>query len=109
MKKEFEEIYVTYNLAYLGTQQLASETVQLPPTTVDKCVKIPGIYSQVVRLSAAEQKTYDEIEFDVAEFRDSVCTKHLPTEVKKTLLLRRWREQSLALHGIEEAFYGSGS
>lgn len=44
----------------------------------------------------------------MAEFRDSVGASKLPTEDKKTLLLRRWREPSLAFHGIEGAFYGPG-
>ncbi|CAI2353418.1 unnamed protein product [Caenorhabditis sp. 36 PRJEB53466] len=77
-------------------------------TTVDNRIRIPGIYDQVAPLSAAEEKTYDEIEFDVTEFRESVGAVKLPTEDKKTLLLRRWREPSLAFHGIEGAFYGPG-
>lgn len=46
----------------------------------------------VAKMSAEEEATYDAIDFDVKEFRESVGAKKLPTEDKKTLLINRWRE-----------------
>ncbi|KAK6048063.1 hypothetical protein COOONC_14432 [Cooperia oncophora] len=69
---------------------------------------IPGIYDDVAPMSAEEHKLYETIDFCVKEFRESVGAKQLPTEDKKTLLTRRWREPCLSIHGIEGAFSGAG-
>lgn len=46
-------------------------------------------------MTPAEESAYDSIDFDVDGFRESVGAKRLPTEDKKTLLIRRWREPRL--------------
>ncbi|KHJ86593.1 peptidase dimerization domain protein [Oesophagostomum dentatum] len=77
-------------------------------TSVENRILIPGIYGDVAPMSKEEDELYGKIDFDVKEFRDSVGAKKLPTEDKKTLLIRRWREPCLSLHGIEGAFSGAG-
>uniref|UniRef100_A0A7I4YYC2 M20_dimer domain-containing protein n=1 Tax=Haemonchus contortus TaxID=6289 RepID=A0A7I4YYC2_HAECO len=77
-------------------------------TTVDNRIAIPGIYDDVAPMSEEEHKLYETIDFSVKEFRESVGAKKLPTEDKKTLLIRRWREPCLSIHGIEGAFSGTG-
>ncbi|KAL6744201.1 hypothetical protein Aduo_017161 [Ancylostoma duodenale] len=77
-------------------------------TSVENRILIPGIYDDVAPMSKEEHQLYEKIDFNVAEFRDSVGAKKLPTEDKKTLLIRRWREPCLSLHGIEGAFSGAG-
>ncbi|CAD6198370.1 unnamed protein product [Caenorhabditis auriculariae] len=77
-------------------------------TTVENRISIPSIYDDVAPMSEVEARIYKEIEFDVKEFRESVGASKLPTEDKETLLIRRWREPSLTVHGVEGAFYGKG-
>ncbi|ETN72398.1 peptidase dimerization domain protein [Necator americanus] len=77
-------------------------------TSVENRILIPGIYDDVAPMSKEEHELYDSIDFCVKEFRESVGAKKLPTEDKKTLLIRRWREPCLSLHGIEGAFSGAG-
>ena len=51
-----------------------------------------GIYDDVAPMTDEERKSYETIDFDVTEFRDSVGAKRLPIEDKSKLLQRRWRE-----------------
>ncbi|PIO53572.1 hypothetical protein TELCIR_25088, partial [Teladorsagia circumcincta] len=51
-----------------------------------------GIYDDVAPMTKEEHYLYETIDFSVEEFRESVGAKKLPTEDKKTLLVRRWRE-----------------
>ncbi|WKY13296.1 hypothetical protein Q1695_004258 [Nippostrongylus brasiliensis] len=77
-------------------------------TSVENRILIPGIYDDVEPMTAEEHHLYENIDFSVKEFRESIGAKQLPTEDKKTLLIRRWREPCLSVHGIEGAFSGSG-
>ena len=58
---------------------------------------VTGIYDQVAKMTSQEDTAYDSIDFSVDDFRKSVGAKRLPTEDKKTLLIRRWREPRLVL------------
>jgi nonspecific dipeptidase len=52
---------------------------------------------------------YEEIEFDVCEFRGDVGTAKLRhNEKKEDILMSRWRHPSISLHGIEGAFSEPG-
>ncbi|KAE9414400.1 hypothetical protein Angca_002747 [Angiostrongylus cantonensis] len=77
-------------------------------TSVDNRILIPGIYDDVAPMTNEESTLYDKIDFNVQEFCESIGAKKLPTEDKKTLLVRRWREPCLSIHGIEGAFSGAG-
>ena len=55
------------------------------------------------------QASYDAVDFDMAEFKDSVgCPGRLMHDSKASLLQHRWRYPTLSLHGIEGAFAGPG-
>ncbi|CAO3607337.1 unnamed protein product [Mucor fragilis] len=55
----------------------------------DGKILVPGIYEQVRALSPEEEKTYDDLAFQMEELHDAV-------------------ETPLSLHGIEGAFYSPG-
>ncbi|PAV83543.1 hypothetical protein WR25_08172 [Diploscapter pachys] len=61
-------------------------------TDVNGNILVPGIYDDVAPMTDEERKSYETIDFDVTEFRDSVGAKRLPIEDKTKLLQRRWRE-----------------
>lgn len=77
---------------------------------VEGKILIDGIYDNVASITNAELKSYEDIEFDVDEFRQSVGTSKLAhKEDKIKLLMHRWRQPSLSLHGIEGAFSEPGA
>ncbi|VDO32073.1 unnamed protein product, partial [Heligmosomoides polygyrus] len=59
-------------------------------------------------MTKEEHEVYEKIDFCAKELRDSIGAKQLPTEDKKALLIRRWREPCLSIHGIEGAYAGVG-
>ncbi|XP_033221420.1 cytosolic non-specific dipeptidase [Belonocnema kinseyi] len=88
-----------------------ADLVYLMNSLVDSKGKIlvNGIYDSVAEMSETEVKSYDQIEFCMDEFRNSVGCAKLAHEDKKQLLMHRWRQPSLSLHGIEGAFSEPGS
>ncbi|KYN42157.1 Cytosolic non-specific dipeptidase [Trachymyrmex septentrionalis] len=77
---------------------------------IDHFILIDDIYNKVAELTGAELDTYKNIDFDVKEFKKTVGTKKVPhDEFKNNLLMHRWRQPSLSLHGIEGAFSESGA
>jgi len=57
---------------------------------------------------AEEEKTYDDLAFQMEELHDAVGNKiNIHDTIRKTLQCR-WRNPSLSLHGIEGAFYSPG-
>ncbi|XP_015923394.1 cytosolic non-specific dipeptidase [Parasteatoda tepidariorum] len=72
-------------------------------------ILISGIMDDVAQVTPEEEKLYQNIDFDVEEFRCDVgCEKVVRADKKKTLM-RRWRFPSLSLHGIEGAFSEAGA
>ncbi|XP_014230542.1 cytosolic non-specific dipeptidase [Trichogramma pretiosum] len=72
-------------------------------------VQVEGIYDNVAKITPEELKIYDNIEFDVNEYKGSCGATKLPhNEDKAQLLMHRWRNPTLSLHGIEGAFYEPG-
>ncbi|XP_014210492.1 cytosolic non-specific dipeptidase [Copidosoma floridanum] len=85
-----------------------SDLIYLMNTLVDVNGKVlvEGIYENVEKATPEELKMYDTIEFNVDEYRNSCGAFKLPhNEDKKQLLMHRWRNPTLSLHGIEGAFY----
>jgi len=79
-------------------------------TDVKNNILIPGIMNDVKKLAPEEQKLYDDIEFDLEEYRSAIgCQKLVHEGDKSSVLQSRWRYPSLSLHGIEGAFYGTGA
>lgn len=77
-------------------------------TSLENRIVIPGIYDDVAPMTKEEHEVYEKIDFCAKELRDSIGAKQLPTEDKKALLIRRWREPCLSIHGIEGAYAGVG-
>lgn len=88
-----------------------SDLIYLLDGLVDKDGKIliPNIYTEVAPLLPNENEIYENISFDVNEYRTNIGTKCLMHKEDKTqLLMHRWRYPSLSIHGIEGAFYEPG-
>lgn len=88
-----------------------ADLIYLLNTLVDKDgrILIDGIHENVAPLRANEKDIYDQISFDVNEYRKDVgCNKLAHNEDKMQLLMHRWRYPSLSIHGIEGAFYEPG-
>ena len=76
---------------------------------LDGKILIEGIYDSVKKLTPEEEKLYENIGFDVKEFKDSLgYSSKWANEDPKKLLQNLWRNPSLSIHGIEGAFYGPG-
>lgn len=97
---------------YGGTvHEAMTDLVHVLSKLVDDSGKIliDGLYNEVAPLIENEEKIYNNIEFDVDEYRGDVGTKKLlHSEDKVKLLMHRWRYPSLSIHGIEGAFSESG-
>ncbi|XP_059145561.1 cytosolic non-specific dipeptidase-like [Physella acuta] len=77
-------------------------------TDVDHKILIPNIYDDVEKLTEEELKTYGPIDFDHEDYRADIGAKKLIKSEKHEVLMARWRNPSLSLHGIEGAFSGAG-
>lgn len=73
-------------------------------------ILIDGILDDVAPLMPNEHDIYKAIEFDVAEYREDVGAKRLRhDEDKIQILMHRWRNPSLSIHGIHGAFSEPGA
>ncbi|XP_011501395.1 PREDICTED: cytosolic non-specific dipeptidase [Ceratosolen solmsi marchali] len=72
-------------------------------------ILVDEIYDSVAKITPDELKIYDTIEFNVSEYKNSCgASKLAHNEDKNQLLMNRWRNPTLSLHGIEGAFYEPG-
>ncbi|KZC12090.1 PREDICTED: cytosolic non-specific dipeptidase [Dufourea novaeangliae] len=98
---------------YGGTvHEAMADLMYLLNTLVDVNGKIliNGIYENVAEVTEKELDLYKTIEFDVPEYKKSVGTNRLAhDEDKIQLLMHRWRQPSLSIHGIEGAFSEPGA
>ncbi|KAH8361679.1 hypothetical protein KR084_011451, partial [Drosophila pseudotakahashii] len=79
---------------------------------VDKDTKIliPGVDRDVAPQLKNEQEIYENIDFEVSDYKKDIGVDQLPHNGDKTRLLQaRWRYPSLSVHGIEGAFYEPGA
>ncbi|EDV59873.1 cytosolic non-specific dipeptidase [Drosophila erecta] len=79
---------------------------------VDKDTKIlvPGVDRDVAPQIKNEQSIYENIDFEVSDYKKDIGVEQLPHNGDKTRLLQaRWRYPSLSVHGIEGAFYEPGA
>eukprot|EP00536_Pseudo-nitzschia_multiseries_P005545 jgi/Psemu1/190744/e_gw1.104.45.1 len=76
-------------------------------------IRVPGIYDGVAPITPEEEALYETIEFDMENFKEENGIKAISDKLlsndKKTLLMNRWRNPTLSLHGIEGAFSGKGA
>ena len=87
-----------------------TDLIELLNSLVDGSGKahIPGFYNTVREMTTEEEKLFDDIEFDVETHRKNLGVDRLLVENVKELLIKRWREPTLSIHGIEGAFSGPG-
>ncbi|EOR03704.1 hypothetical protein E3P92_03380 [Wallemia ichthyophaga] len=89
-----------------------TDVVKLMSTLVDTDGKItiPGLNEMVEPLSKEELKRYEDMDFDVKEYQDTIADHPITiSDDKAKVLMGRMRYPSLSLHGIEGAFSGSGA
>uniref|UniRef100_A0A7S4A918 Peptidase M20 dimerisation domain-containing protein n=1 Tax=Pseudo-nitzschia australis TaxID=44445 RepID=A0A7S4A918_9STRA len=77
-------------------------------------ILVPGVYDSVAPVTPEEEALYETIDFDAESFKEengikAVSDKLLCDGDKKALLMNRWRNPTLSLHGIEGAFSGKGA
>lgn len=77
--------------------------------SLDGEILVDGVYDSVKPLTKEEEALYNNIEFDVEDFKKSIGYKKLNNEDPKSLLMNLWRNPSLSIHGVEGAFYGPGA
>lgn len=88
-----------------------TDLIKLMSTLVDSQgnILVPGIMDQVASLTPEESKLYENIDFNIEEYKKDVGVTKLLHDSKESLLKARWRYPTLSLHGIEGAFYGPGA
>eukprot|EP00834_Sanchytrium_tribonematis_P005533 NODE_342_length_9153_cov_0.637376.p2 type:complete len:475 gc:universal NODE_342_length_9153_cov_0.637376:4607-6031(+) len=72
-------------------------------------ILIPNLLDAVKPISQEEIKLYDSIDFNLNDFIDSIGNDVTLTRDKTNLLMSKWRNPSLSLHGIQGAFHGVGA
>lgn len=77
--------------------------------TRDGEILIPNIYKDVASLTEKERTMYEKIEFDIEKYRKEVGCNKLIYNEKEDILMHRWRQPSLSIHGIHGAFSEPGS
>lgn len=91
--------------------EAVADLVHLLNTLLDKDghILVTGLHDDVAELTPKEAALYDDIEFDVEEYKAGVGSQQLlHNEDKVKLLQHRWRFPSLSIHGIEGAFSEPG-
>uniref|UniRef100_A0A8D3AL56 Peptidase M20 dimerisation domain-containing protein n=1 Tax=Scophthalmus maximus TaxID=52904 RepID=A0A8D3AL56_SCOMX len=72
-------------------------------------ILIPGIREAVAPLTDEEWKMYQDIQFDVDNYKSRVGVNELMYNNKVDLLAHVWRYPTVSIHGIEGAFSDAGS
>jgi len=72
-------------------------------------ILIPGIMDDVQPVTRRELESIDKVDFNMADFQESIGSKVTIYDTTRDTLMHRWRFPSLSLHGIEGAFYGKGA
>ncbi|KAJ3050544.1 hypothetical protein HK097_008510 [Rhizophlyctis rosea] len=77
--------------------------------TVDGKILVPGVYDDVAPRTEAEDKLYQNLAFKLDDIHSATESKTTIFDTEKEVLMARWRNPSLSLHGIEGAFYSPGA
>lgn len=76
-------------------------------------ILVDGIMDDVAEVTEEERKLYEDIDFDIEEYKDDCKVKSVSDTLlnndKISLLMGRWSFPSLTLHGIEGAFSDTGA
>ncbi|XP_053719050.1 cytosolic non-specific dipeptidase [Synchiropus splendidus] len=94
-----------------SVHEAMTDLITLMGCLVDKRgkIQIPDICRNVAPLTVEEKKLYENIDFDLGEYRKDVGVGKLLHDSKEDILMHRWRYPSLSLHGIEGAFSDGGA
>ncbi|XP_068614373.1 cytosolic non-specific dipeptidase [Brachionichthys hirsutus] len=72
-------------------------------------ILIPGIRDAVAPLSDEEWRMYQDLEFDLDNYKNKTGINQLMYSNKVDLLAHRWRYPTVSIHGIQGAFSDSGT
>uniref|UniRef100_A0A1A8C5V0 Carnosine dipeptidase 1 (Metallopeptidase M20 family) n=1 Tax=Nothobranchius kadleci TaxID=1051664 RepID=A0A1A8C5V0_NOTKA len=72
-------------------------------------IQIPGIREAVAPLTDEEWKMYQDIEFDLENYKNKTGVSQLMYDNKVDLLAHMWRYPTVSIHGIEGAFSDPGT
>uniref|UniRef100_A0A7N9ALL8 Uncharacterized LOC113122430 n=1 Tax=Mastacembelus armatus TaxID=205130 RepID=A0A7N9ALL8_9TELE len=72
-------------------------------------ILIPGIREAVAPLSDEEWKMYQDIQFDIDNYKKKIGVSQLMYSNKVDLLAHMWRYPTVSIHGIEGAFSDPGT
>ena len=79
---------------------MACCTILLTSLTIR--ILIDGLSDSVAPVTAEEMKIYEDINFDVADYKSDVGAARLVNDGDKIkTLMARWRFNSLSIHGIQ--------
>ncbi|KAJ2785229.1 hypothetical protein H4R18_000680 [Coemansia javaensis] len=86
------------------------DLVQLLASLVDSKgrIQVAGIYDQVAPVEAAEERTYDALDFNHAALVGDLKSDVVIHADERDTLKHRWRFPTLSIHGVEGAFHASG-
>ena len=76
---------------------------------LDGKILIDGFYDNVKPITDDEQKLYNNIEFNLEDYKRYLGVNKVISDDPSEVLLNGWRNPSLSLHGIEGAFHGPGA
>lgn len=71
-------------------------------------IMVDGAVKEVDAITDAERGLYADIDFSMEDFLKDVGSGKLTETNKTDLLMRRWRNPSLSIHGIQGAFAEPG-
>ena len=81
-------------------QWLVALSILLTSLTIR--ILIDGLSDSVAPVTADEMKIYEDINFDVADYKSDVGAARLVNDGDKIkTLMARWRFNSLSIHGIQ--------
>uniref|UniRef100_A0A8C5EEM7 Cytosolic non-specific dipeptidase-like n=1 Tax=Gouania willdenowi TaxID=441366 RepID=A0A8C5EEM7_GOUWI len=72
-------------------------------------ILIPGIREAVAPLSDEEWKMYQDIQFDLENYKNKIGVDQLMYNSKVDLLAHMWRYPTVSIHGIQGAFSDHGT
>eukprot|EP00122_Pirum_gemmata_P008143 Pgem_evm1s7499 len=81
----------------------------MPTLTLMIVVMGTGVLDSVAPVTDSELESYKKIDFSVSEFTADCGVERTIHDNKADLLMHRWRNPTLSIHGVEGAFYGEGA
>uniref|UniRef100_A0A3P8P260 Peptidase M20 dimerisation domain-containing protein n=1 Tax=Astatotilapia calliptera TaxID=8154 RepID=A0A3P8P260_ASTCA len=108
----FAEVQDLHSGVYGGTViEPMTDLIGILDTLISPSGKIliPGIREAVAPLSDEEWKMYQDIQFDMDNYKNKIGVNQLMYSNKVDLLAHMWRYPTVSIHGIEGAFSDPGT